>query len=82
MSRRKPNQTEDANDVVNEDEDVGMSDTTDIAFPAKPRQKRAKKVVPVGRNGLKKRKVIKSRTKLDDKGYMGACPRSYAVAWC
>ena len=82
MSRRKPNETEDANDVVNEDEDVGMSDSTDIALPAKPRQKRTKKVVPVGRNGLKKLRVIKSRTKLDDKGYMGTCQRLYDVESC
>lgn len=36
----------------------------------KPRK--PKKEVPVGRNGLKKRRVVKSRMTTDDKGYFGA----------
>ena len=39
--------------------------------PKKPRKKVEKKVVPVGRNGLKKKRVVKSRMSLDTKGYMG-----------
>lgn len=35
-------------------------------------QRKPKKEVPVGRNGLKKRRVIKSRMTTDDKGYFGA----------
>lgn len=35
-------------------------------------RKRAGKVVPVGSNGLKKKRVVKSRMSLDAKGYMGA----------
>ncbi|KAH9953885.1 DNA polymerase subunit Cdc27 [Russula dissimulans] len=35
----------------------------------KPRQRKPKKEVPVGRNGLKKRRVVKSRTTMDEKGY-------------
>jgi len=40
--------------------------------PKKPRKKAVKKVVPVGKNGLKKKRVVKSRMSLDAKGYMGA----------
>ena len=39
--------------------------------PKKPRKKVEKKIVPVGRNGLKKKQVMKSRMSLDAKGYMG-----------
>ena len=37
----------------------------------KPRKKVEKKVVPVGRNGLKKKRIMKSRMSIDAKGYMG-----------
>lgn len=40
--------------------------------PKKPRKKAEKKVVPVGKNGLKKKRVVKSKMALDAKGYMGA----------
>ena len=56
---------------VDEDEDVVMTDDPDPEPIAKPKKKRVKKVIPVGRNGLKKKRVVKSRTKKDDKGYMG-----------
>ncbi|KAG6812774.1 hypothetical protein H0H92_000544 [Tricholoma furcatifolium] len=53
--------------IVGDDEDIEMED----AVPkAKPKKRAPKKVVPVGRNGLKKKRVVKSRTKIDDKGYM------------
>ena len=35
-------------------------------------QRKPKKQVPVGSNGLKKKRVVKSRMKTDDKGYFGA----------
>jgi DNA polymerase delta subunit 3 len=38
----------------------------------KKSQKKVKNVVPVGRNGLKKKRVVKSKMSLDAKGYMGA----------
>ena len=41
----------------------------------KPQQRKPKKVVPVGRNGLKKRRLVKSRMTTDDKGYFGASHR-------
>ena len=37
-----------------------------------PKKKKVKKVIPVGRNGLKKRRVVKSRMTTDAKGYMGS----------
>jgi DNA polymerase delta subunit 3 len=58
-------------DVVMKTEDVGMSDDAAVKTKPKPRKKKEKKVVPMGRNGLKKRRVMKSRTRIDDKGYMG-----------
>ena len=39
---------------------------------ARKPQRKPKKQVPVGSNGLKKRRVVKSRMKTDDKGYFGA----------
>ena len=51
---------------ADEDDDVEAA-----APKPKPRKKKEKKVVPVGRNGLKKKRVIKSRMSTDAKGYMG-----------
>ncbi|KAF7345407.1 DNA polymerase subunit Cdc27 [Mycena venus] len=51
-----------------EDEDEPM-DTVDDAKPA-PVKRKPKKVVPVGKNGLKKKRVVKSRSRIDEKGYM------------
>jgi DNA polymerase delta subunit 3 len=48
-----------------------MADEPDLEPVVKPKKKRVKKVIPVGSNGLKKKRVMKSRTKVDDKGYMG-----------
>ncbi|KAL6298282.1 DNA polymerase subunit Cdc27 [Sparassis latifolia] len=55
-----------------QDEDTEMVDDTE-PVPVKPKtskKKKEKKVVPVGRNGLKKRKVMKTRMTMDDKRYM------------
>ncbi|KAF8271151.1 DNA polymerase subunit Cdc27 [Lactarius quietus] len=38
--------------------------------PTRKAQRKPKKQVPVGSNGLKKRRVVKSRMKTDDKGYV------------
>jgi hypothetical protein len=43
----------------------------------KPQQRKPKKEVPVGRNGLKKRRVVKSRMTTDAKGYFGVLRRSH-----
>lgn len=37
----------------------------------KPRKKAEKKAVVVGKNGLRKKRVMKSRVSLDEKGYRG-----------
>lgn len=58
-------------DVVDRDGDVKMSDGMEAKPKPKPRKKKEKKVVPVGHNGLKKRCVMKSRMRIDEKGYMG-----------
>lgn len=39
------------------------------AVPEEPKKRKSRKVVPVGRNGLKKRRVMKNRTTTDAKGY-------------
>ncbi len=50
----------------------------------KPRKKKEKKIIPVGRNGLKKKRVMKTRTTVDAKGYMGTsvCDRDVRRAHC
>jgi len=41
----------------------------------KPKKRKPRKVVPVGRNGLKKKRVVKTRTTTDPKGYIRMfCP--------
>ncbi|CAL1700533.1 unnamed protein product [Somion occarium] len=51
------------------DEDVAMEDDEDLPKPI-PKKKKVKKAIPVGRNGLKKRRVVKSRMTTDAKGYI------------
>ena len=43
----------------------------------KKTQRKPKKEVPMGRNGLKKRRVVKSRMTTDEKGYFGASAFCY-----
>ncbi|KAH9938597.1 DNA polymerase subunit Cdc27-domain-containing protein [Fomitopsis serialis] len=56
--------------------DTQTEDVIDDSEPERMKQrpqkkkKQAKKPVPVGRNGLKKRRVMRTRTKTDEKGYM------------
>ncbi|KAI0796612.1 DNA polymerase subunit Cdc27-domain-containing protein [Abortiporus biennis] len=53
------------------DEDVTMEDSDEPEIIKPPTRKRKeKKVIPVGKNGLKKKRIVKSRMKTDDKGYM------------
>lgn len=50
-------------------------DEIEIEDTPKPKpRKKEKKVVPLGRNGLKKRRVMKTRMFTDAKGFMGAYP--------
>lgn len=55
-------------------EDTEMHDLEDISVEEEPvqrRQKKTKEEWPVGRNGLRKRRIEKERMSTDDKGYMG-----------
>lgn len=67
-------------DVLDIDED---EDDDIPVVPKQPRKKRVKKVVPVGSNGLKKRRVVKTRMETDERGYMGMCflPHLLAVSF-
>ncbi|KAG5647477.1 hypothetical protein DXG03_009412 [Asterophora parasitica] len=49
-------------------EDIDMA--SDSEAKPKPKKRKEKKVVPIGSNGLKKRRVVKSRSVIDGKGYM------------
>lgn len=56
---------------MEQDEDVDMEDDSDIV-PSKrqPKKRKAKAAIPIGKNGLKKRKVTKTRTTKKN-GYIG-----------
>ncbi len=56
---------------AHDDGDVEMEDEEVPKAKPRPKQRKPRKIVPVGRNGLKKKKVIRSRTTADEKGYMG-----------
>ena len=51
-----------------QNEDADMED--DIA-PLPKKARKPKKVIPVGSNGIRKKRVVKSRMTTDAKGYMG-----------
>ncbi len=62
-----------ASDVDMEDRESEPAPEPEPApAPTRKPQRKPKKQVPVGRNGLKKSRVVKSRMKTDDKGYFGA----------
>ena len=50
-------------------DDVDMADGT-TSEPKKTWKKQEKKTIPVGKNGLKKKKVTKTKKTMDDNGYM------------
>jgi DNA polymerase delta subunit 3 len=56
-------------DAKNDESDLHTSKAT-IAKP-KARKRKEKKEVPLGSNGVRKKRVIKSRMTTDAKGYMG-----------
>lgn len=57
------------------DEDVAMEDDeSDVPAEKPKRKKKERKVIPAGRNGLKKKRIMKSRMTTDAKGYMGELP--------
>ncbi|KAJ7881198.1 DNA polymerase subunit Cdc27 [Mycena leptocephala] len=59
----EPESEDDAMEVV----DAHMSDGDSKPAPVK---RKPKKVVPVGKNGLKKKRIVKSKMRIDEKGYM------------
>ncbi|KAG2341908.1 hypothetical protein BDR05DRAFT_964981 [Suillus weaverae] len=73
-SRRPDDVVDDTGDEVDQTDvdalisSLGEEEEEHVKPQAKKRK--SKKVVPVGRNGLKKRRVLKSRTTTDAKGYM------------
>jgi len=76
MPKRRLEEEEDSEmeqealEAADQDEDVKMSDVMEAKPKPRPRKKK-EKVVPVGQNGLKKRRNMKSRMRVDEKGYMG-----------
>jgi len=69
---------EEQNEPEDPEDSMYVDDEPAEVKPKKPRKKVEKKVVPVGRNGLKKKRIVKSRMSLDGKGYMGADQCLYA----
>jgi DNA polymerase delta subunit 3 len=55
---------------VTDQEDAAISDPKETIYK-KTKKKKGKKTIPTGRNGLPKRRVVKSRSIQDEKGYMG-----------
>ncbi|KAJ3823208.1 DNA polymerase subunit Cdc27 [Lentinula raphanica] len=71
VSRSRKASPEPSEAVKSEPEDIEMQDDTEDKPTAKPKRKtKAKKIVPVGKNGLKKKRVMKSKMTVDSKGYM------------
>ncbi len=78
MLKQEEEEEEEADAEAPFDDDVAMSDS-DVPKP-KPRARKAKKVVPVGSNGLKKKRVMRTEKFVDDKGYMSASlPPSHSL---
>ncbi|KAF8547345.1 hypothetical protein OG21DRAFT_1501619 [Imleria badia] len=74
--RPQPEEEEESEEEVTEPEKEATAppatteDDESDHVPVVPKKRKPRKVVPVGRNGLKKRRVVKSRTTTDAKGYM------------
>lgn len=74
VSREPKRNVPEEEEEEEEESDAAMDDDLDMAPKPKPKKKKDRKVVPVGRNGIKKKRVVKSRMTVDDKGYMGMYP--------
>ena len=74
IARREEDESEDEEEEKHKTEgDAIKSEDVEMAETSKPkttRKKKEKKVIPVGKNGLKKRKVMKTRKEIKN-GYMG-----------
>ena len=77
LTKSAPKEPEDE-DVVMESEpepvetQQDLDEDMDEDEPKPKRKRKPKKVWPVGRNGLKKKRITKTRMSMDAKGYMGA----------
>lgn len=56
--------------IEQDDEDVNMTDHS--AAQIRPKKRKAKTTIPVGKNGLKKRKIVRTTARTDDNGYTRA----------
>ena len=73
----QPDYEPDTKADVSSDGDVEMADSDLDVKPKQVRKRKEKKVWPVGKNGLKKKRVMKSRTEFDARGYK--CASSFLV---
>lgn len=86
--------TQGASSPINQDSEEEDSEdvpTQDLEVDEEPvpvqkaKKRRPKKVVPLGSNGLKKKRVMKSRQTTDAKGYMSRlflpCPLGYSLTF-
>jgi hypothetical protein len=71
-----PPDTDDGMSTADLHEEMDMDEDMDD-IPKPKRKKKEKKVAPIGKNGLPKRRIVKTRTTMDSKGFMGtfACAR-------
>ncbi|KAJ3798516.1 DNA polymerase subunit Cdc27-domain-containing protein [Lentinula aff. detonsa] len=70
-SRSRRASPEPSEAVKSEPKDVEMQDDTEDKPAIKAKRKtKAKKVIPIGKNGLKKKRVMRSKVTTDAKGYM------------
>lgn len=58
--------------MATDPEEEEVEEEEEIIPKLQPKKRKPKKVWPVGRNGIKKRRVEKARMTQDAKGYMGA----------
>ena len=70
MVVESPDEEEDPEHAVAEDS-MYVDDEPPEVKPKRSRKKVGKEALPVGKNGLRKKRVMKSKTSLDAKGYMG-----------
>jgi hypothetical protein len=78
-----PPDTEDGRSLADADADaMDVDDDEPDPAPKPIRKRREKKVIPMGQNGLAKRRVVKTRTTTDAKGFMGAlrCAACFAFS--
>jgi DNA polymerase delta subunit 3 len=70
VSRAPRESVPESDPASDQDEDVRM--LSNVEIPTVPKIKRKpRKVIPIGRNNLPKKRVVKSRKTKNAKGYMG-----------